>query len=64
MLLSSNLVIKRVFEGGEGCDSGGIEDKSSDMGECARLAARAEGDKEEDNGGDSVALECATEGGG
>lgn len=64
MLGSSNLVIRRVFEGGAGCDSGGIEDRSSDMGECARLAARAEGDEAEDSGGDSVALECATEGGG
>ena len=64
MFGSSSLVISSVFDGGDGCDSGGIEDKSSDIGECARLVARADGEEEEDKGGESVELDCAAACGG
>lgn len=65
MFGSSNLVIRSVFEGGEGCDSGGIEDRSSDIGECARLAASTDaGDEDEDEvGSESVELKSASAGG-
>lgn len=62
MFGSSSLVISSVFDGGEGCDSGGNEDKSNDIGECALLVARADGEEEEDKGGDSVEVDCAAAG--
>lgn len=56
---SSSFVINSVFEGGEGCDNGGIEDRSRDMGDCARFAERVAGEDEAEGGGDSVEVESA-----
>ena len=62
ILGSSSLVIRRVLEGGEGWESGGIEDRSIDRADWARFAERPDGEEEDDRGGDSVEVEC--EGGG
>lgn len=58
MFGSSSFVIKSVLEGGEGWESGGIEARSNDKDDCARLAERQEGEEEDERGGDSE-LECA-----
>ncbi len=61
MFGSSSLVIRSVFEGGEGCDSGGMEARSIDIGDCALFADSVEGEEEgeDERGGESVVLDCA-----
>lgn len=49
---SSSRVMRRVLDGGEGCDNGGIEDRSSDSGDRDRFADNEAGDEAFDAGGD------------
>lgn len=49
--------MRSVLEGGEGCESGGIEERSIDKDDCARLTEREDGEEEDERGGDSE-LDC------
>ncbi len=49
----SRRVIRRVLEGGAGCERGGREDKSSDRGERERFADNEPGEEAVETGGES-----------
>lgn len=58
ILGSSRRVIRRVLEGGDGCESGGREDKSSDKGECDRFRDRDTGEDPVEVGGELDVIFC------
>lgn len=52
ILGSSSRVIRRVLEGGAGCDRGGRDERSSDRGDRDRLCDNEAGDEAVDVGGE------------
>lgn len=52
MLTSSRRVMSSVFEGGCGCESGGIVPRSIESGECARLLDSDFGEEDAEIGGE------------
>jgi hypothetical protein len=52
MWASLRRVIRRVLEGGEGVERGGIELRSRERGVCVRRPEREEGDEEVETGGE------------
>lgn len=53
ILASSSRVIRRVLEGGAGCERGGRLDRSRDNGECDRFLWREAGEEGAERGGEA-----------
>lgn len=51
-------MIRRVFDGGAGCDSGGKDDRSSDRGERDRFFDKDTGEEAVDAGGELEGMFC------
>lgn len=58
ILRSSKRVIRRVLEGGAGCESGGNDERSSERGFCDRLFDSDRGDEDVEAGGELAGMCC------
>jgi hypothetical protein len=56
--MSSSWVMRRVFDGGEGWESGGIFCKSMERGEWARRLLMEDGEEAVEVGGEEDEVDC------